>query len=138
MIEGGGKRDERVAEKKKSKKAKEKKSEAKVEATVTEPDEVSCGITGDYFGEMSWHIKRDKDLHRSVATVFPKIGLEGANGESVIAGSIVVRQPGDEISDGVGVGRDYTLYARQAGVLNSATAARLAKSRQSFQAKSKY
>lgn len=73
LIEGGGKRDERVAEKKKSKKAKEKKSEAKVEATVTEPRRnYSPGITGDYFGELSWHIKRDKDLHRTVATVFPR------------------------------------------------------------------
>jgi large subunit ribosomal protein L27 len=45
--------------------------------------------------------------------------LKVSDGESVTAGAIIMRQRGLSIKagPGVGVGRDYTLYARKAGVL---------------------
>jgi large subunit ribosomal protein L27 len=45
--------------------------------------------------------------------------MRASDGETVIAGSIITRQRGLNIKagPGVGVGRDYTLYARRNGVL---------------------
>ena len=44
-------------------------------------------------------------------------GVKSYGGESVTAGSILVRQCGTKFRPGanVGVGKDYTLYARRAG-----------------------
>jgi large subunit ribosomal protein L27 len=52
-------------------------------------------------------------------SISKRLGLKVSDGESVTAGSILVRQRGYEIKagPGVGVGRDYTLYARKTGVL---------------------
>ena len=46
-------------------------------------------------------------------------GLKCHDGMSVIAGNILVRQVGTKIHPGrnVGLGRDYTLYARADGIL---------------------
>jgi large subunit ribosomal protein L27 len=48
-----------------------------------------------------------------------RLGLKAADGESVIAGNIIIRQRGYNIKagEGVGVGKDYTLYATKNGVL---------------------
>ena len=52
-------------------------------------------------------------------SVSKRLGLKISDGESVIAGNILVRQRGYSIKagPGVGVGRDYTLFARRAGIL---------------------
>jgi large subunit ribosomal protein L27 len=48
-----------------------------------------------------------------------RLGLKAGDGQSVTAGNIIVRQRGYRIKagDGVGVGKDYTLYAKRTGVL---------------------
>jgi large subunit ribosomal protein L27 len=55
---------------------------------------------------------------RNVADANPKYrGVKAYDGEFVRAGTIIVRQVGTRIYPGlnVGLGRDYTLYARQDG-----------------------
>jgi large subunit ribosomal protein L27 len=49
-----------------------------------------------------------------------RLGIKATMGETVTAGSILVRQCGTKWHPGknVAVGRDYTLYATQAGVVN--------------------
>ena len=48
-----------------------------------------------------------------------RLGLKAGDGQEVTAGSIIARQRGYRIKagDGVGVGKDYTLYAKRDGVL---------------------
>jgi len=48
-----------------------------------------------------------------------RLGQKRGNGQSVVAGNILVRQRGYAIKagDGVGVGKDYTLYAKRNGIL---------------------
>jgi large subunit ribosomal protein L27 len=48
-----------------------------------------------------------------------RLGVKRGDGQGVIAGNILVRQRGYRIKagDGVGVGKDYTLYAKRDGVL---------------------
>jgi large subunit ribosomal protein L27 len=52
-------------------------------------------------------------------SISKRLGLKAADGELVIAGNIISRQRGLEIKAGagVGVGRDFTLYAKRDGVL---------------------
>ena len=47
------------------------------------------------------------------------LGLKVANGESVKAGQILVRQRGTRLFPGtnVGMGRDYTLFAQKPGIV---------------------
>ena len=49
-----------------------------------------------------------------------RLGLKVSGGASVLPGSIITRQRGTLIhpGDNVGMGRDFTLYAKSAGVLN--------------------
>ena len=46
-----------------------------------------------------------------------RLGVKKADGASVVAGNIIVRQRGSEIlaGDGVGMGKDYTLFALNDG-----------------------
>ncbi len=46
-----------------------------------------------------------------------RLGVKRFGGEQVVAGNILVRQRGSEFHAGpnVGVGRDYTLFAKAAG-----------------------
>ena len=48
-----------------------------------------------------------------------RLGIKRQDGEVVLAGTILVRQRGTKILAGenVGVGRDYTLYARATGLV---------------------
>ncbi len=48
-----------------------------------------------------------------------RLGLKRGDGQSVTSGNILVRQRGYRIKagDGVGVGKDYTLFARRDGKL---------------------
>ena len=48
-----------------------------------------------------------------------RLGLKRGNGQSVLAGNILVRQRGYAIKagEGVGVGKDYTLFAKRTGTL---------------------
>ncbi|MEE9141565.1 MAG: 50S ribosomal protein L27 [Gammaproteobacteria bacterium] len=52
-----------------------------------------------------------------------RLGVKRYGGEQVLAGSILVRQRGTRIHPGVnvGVGRDYTLYAKSTGVVQFGT-----------------
>jgi large subunit ribosomal protein L27 len=52
-------------------------------------------------------------------------GVKRFAGENVTAGSIIVRQVGTKFHPGlnVGMGRDYTLFAKIAGVVNFASKA---------------
>ena len=46
-----------------------------------------------------------------------RLGVKKADGANVVAGNIIVRQRGSEIlaGDGVGMGKDYTLFALNDG-----------------------
>ena len=46
-----------------------------------------------------------------------RLGVKKADGATVVAGNIIVRQRGSEIlaGDGVGMGKDYTLFALNDG-----------------------
>lgn len=48
-----------------------------------------------------------------------RLGVKSADGQTVTAGSIIVRQRGTEIYPGanVGIGKDYTLFALKEGVV---------------------
>ncbi len=48
-----------------------------------------------------------------------RLGVKAADGQKVLAGSIIVRQRGTEIYPGanVGIGKDYTLFAVKDGVV---------------------
>jgi len=48
-----------------------------------------------------------------------RLGVKRFSGQSVLAGNILVRQKGTRIHPGenVGVGKDYTLFARIAGIV---------------------
>lgn len=48
-----------------------------------------------------------------------RLGVKSADGQTVTAGSIIVRQRGTEIYPGanVGIGKDYTLFAVKDGVV---------------------
>ncbi|MCX6645852.1 MAG: 50S ribosomal protein L27 [bacterium] len=48
-----------------------------------------------------------------------RLGLKAGDGQEVTAGNIIARQRGYRIKagDGVGVGKDYTLYAKRDGIL---------------------
>jgi len=48
-----------------------------------------------------------------------RLGLKCGDGQSVIAGNIIARQRGYRIKagDGIGVGKDYTLFAKRDGIL---------------------
>ena len=48
-----------------------------------------------------------------------RLGLKAGDGQEITAGSIIARQRGYRIKagDGVGVGKDYTLYAKRDGKL---------------------
>ena len=52
-----------------------------------------------------------------------RLGMKRAGGEVLKAGHIIARQRGSQIHPGVGVGmgRDYTLFAKVAGRLSFAT-----------------
>lgn len=49
-----------------------------------------------------------------------RLGLKKFGGQTVRAGNIIVRQRGNRFhaGDGVGTGKDYTLYARADGRVN--------------------
>ena len=49
-----------------------------------------------------------------------RLGIKTFGGETVIAGNILVRQRGTRFKpgDGVGIGKDDTLYARAAGTVH--------------------
>jgi large subunit ribosomal protein L27 len=48
-----------------------------------------------------------------------RLGVKKFGGESVLAGNIIVRQRGTKMHPGtnVGIGKDHTLFALQAGVV---------------------
>ncbi|MFH1675764.1 MAG: 50S ribosomal protein L27 [bacterium] len=52
-------------------------------------------------------------------SISKRLGVKKGDGSSVIAGNIIVRQRGYRIKAGagVGVGKDYTLYAIRNGIL---------------------
>ena len=52
-----------------------------------------------------------------------RLGVKAGNGETVSAGSIIVRQRGTKILAGnnVGVGKDHTLFALTDGVVSFST-----------------
>jgi len=52
-------------------------------------------------------------------SISKRLGVKRADGQMITAGSIIIRQRGYRIKagDGVGVGKDYTLFARRDGVL---------------------
>jgi large subunit ribosomal protein L27 len=51
-----------------------------------------------------------------------RLGVKAFGGEFVTAGSIIIRQRGTRIKpgDGVGLGRDFTIYARKEGYVKFA------------------
>ena len=48
-----------------------------------------------------------------------RLGVKSSDGQTITAGSIIVRQRGTKVlaGDGVGVGRDHTLYALRDGTV---------------------
>ena len=51
-----------------------------------------------------------------------RLGVKRSDGETVLAGTIILRQRGTRVHPGrnVGVGRDHTLFALKAGVVRFA------------------
>ena len=58
-----------------------------------------------------------------------RLGIKAYDGETVSAGSILVRQRGSKINPGnnVGMGKDYTLFAKVDGVVNTITKLKIRK-----------
>jgi len=54
-----------------------------------------------------------------------RLGVKCADGQTVSAGSIIIRQRGTKVLAGnnVGIGKDHTLYALSEGVVNFTTGA---------------
>ena len=52
-----------------------------------------------------------------------RLGVKKYGGENVLAGNILVRQRGSKFwpGDNVGMGRDHTLFAKQAGAVRFVT-----------------
>jgi len=69
-------------------------------------------------------------------TVGKRRGVKVFAGERVVAGNIIVRQLGTRIhpGDGVGMGRDYTIYAQVDGIVKYETFGRRNKKRVSVYA----
>jgi large subunit ribosomal protein L27 len=55
-----------------------------------------------------------------------RLGVKVFAGEAVTGGEIIVRQRGTRFKpgDGVGIGRDHTIYAKEAGTVEFRTGAR--------------
>lgn len=52
-----------------------------------------------------------------------RLGVKAADGQRVLAGSIIIRQRGTKVYPGanVGLGKDYTLFATKNGVVKFGT-----------------
>jgi len=52
-----------------------------------------------------------------------RLGVKASNGETVTAGSIIVRQRGTKVLAGnnVGIGKDHTLFALEDGIVTFST-----------------
>jgi large subunit ribosomal protein L27 len=59
------------------------------------------------------HKKGQGSTRNGRDSIGKRLGLKKGDGQGVIAGNILIRQRGTSIhpGDGVGLGRDYTLYA---------------------------
>jgi large subunit ribosomal protein L27 len=59
------------------------------------------------------HKKGQGSTRNGRDSIGKRLGLKKGDGQAVIAGNILVRQRGTSLhpGDGVGLGRDYTLYA---------------------------
>lgn len=71
---------------------------------------------------MSTHKAGGKTVHKSPRPG-KRLGVKVSGGQTVKVGSIIVRQRGTKIhaGEGIGVGRDHTLFALKPGVLQFAT-----------------
>ena len=65
------------------------------------------------------HHKRGGSTKNGRDSAGKRLGVKAADGQTVSAGSIIVRQRGTEIYPGanVGLGKDYTLFALTDGVV---------------------
>lgn len=66
------------------------------------------------------HTKAGGKARQKTTVVGKRLGLKISGGQPVLAGNILVRQRGTKYhaGDGVGIGRDYTLFALRDGIVN--------------------
>ena len=69
------------------------------------------------------HTKAGGKARQQGNRIGKRLGLKVSGGQKVITGNIIVRQRGTEFhaGSGVGVGKDYTLFALQNGVVKFKT-----------------
>ncbi|MCD8307085.1 MAG: 50S ribosomal protein L27 [Clostridia bacterium] len=65
------------------------------------------------------HKKGSGSSHNGRDSIAKRLGTKRSDGQFVLAGNIIVRQRGSRIKagEGVGMGRDYTLFALVDGVV---------------------
>ncbi len=65
------------------------------------------------------HKKGSGSSHNGRDSIAKRLGTKRSDGQFVLAGNILVRQRGSKIKagEGVGMGRDYTLFALVDGVV---------------------
>lgn len=66
------------------------------------------------------HTKAQGSVKKNKDSISKRLGIKAYEGEKVIAGNILVRQKGTKFhaGDGVGQGKDYTLFAVEDGYVN--------------------
>lgn len=75
------------------------------------------------------HKKGTGSSHNGRDSVAKRLGVKRSDGQFVLAGNIIVRQRGETFKpgDGVGMGRDYTLFALVDGRVSFQRAGRTGK-----------
>ncbi|MCD8294526.1 MAG: 50S ribosomal protein L27 [Clostridia bacterium] len=65
------------------------------------------------------HKKGSGSSHNGRDSIAKRLGTKRSDGQFVLAGNIIVRQRGSRIKagEGVGMGRDYTLFALVDGIV---------------------
>lgn len=69
------------------------------------------------------HTKAQGSVRGNRDSISKRLGVKVFGGQKVISGNIIIRQKGTRVfpGDGVGMGKDYTLFAVVKGIVNFKT-----------------
>lgn len=69
------------------------------------------------------HTKAQGSVRGNRDSISKRLGVKVFGGQKVISGNIIIRQKGTRVfpGDGVGMGKDYTLFAVAKGIVNFKT-----------------
>ena len=69
------------------------------------------------------HTKAQGSVRGNRDSIAKRLGVKVFGGQKVISGNIIIRQKGTRVfpGDGVGMGKDYTLFAVAKGIVNFKT-----------------